>query len=211
MTPNARKPNAALVQAAAVYSTATLHEAAGQRGALPSAIKPVHPAMRLSGPAVTIKSPPGDNLWIHRALAMARPGDVLVVDVQGRHDAGYWGEILSTAAVARELGGLVIDGSVRDGEKLAHIGFPVFARGLCVRGTGKDPGRRGEIGMPLTLGDANIHPDDLMVGDGDGVVALPREEIESILVRAKDRERKEAEILERLQCGETTLEIYGWK
>jgi 4-hydroxy-4-methyl-2-oxoglutarate aldolase len=134
--------------AAAAFPTATLHEAAGKIGALPHAIKPVSNSFRLSGPALTVHSPGGDNLWLHRALYVAQPGDVLVVNVSGAYDHGYWGEIMSTAAKHRGLAGLVIDGCVRDGVLLETIGFPVFARGLCIRGTGKDFDARGWINAP---------------------------------------------------------------
>ena len=122
-----------------------MHEAGGKIGALPSIIKPVAPAFRCCGPALTVHSPGGDNLWLHRALDVAQPGDVLVVHVSGAHEHGYWGEIMTTMAKVRGLAGLVIDGCVRDGVLLEQIGFPVFARGLCIRGTGKDYGAIGWI------------------------------------------------------------------
>jgi len=204
------RPDAATLEAARALPTATLHEAGGRIGALPWAIKPVAPSMRVCGPAVTVQSPGGDNLWLHRALYVARPGDVLVVHVSGEHDYGYWGEIMATAAQARKLGGLVIDGCVRDGVLLAQLGFPVFARGLCIRGTGKDFGARGWINHPLLLDDIQVHPGDLIVGDGDGVVALPRERAAQVVAAAQAREAKEAGIIGRIQAGERTLELYNF-
>lgn len=201
---------AAWLQAAAAMPTATLHEAAGKIGALPWAIKPVAASFRVCGPAVTIQAPPGDNLWLHRGLYAARPGDVLVVSVGGEFDHGYWGEIMSSAAQARGLGGLVIDGCVRDGVLLEKIGFPVFARGLCIRGTGKDFGALGWINHPILLGSVVVRAGDLIVGDGDGVVAIPGDEVSRVLDAAARREREEAAILERLAAGERTLDIYGW-
>ena len=127
-----------------------------------------------AGPALTVHSPGGDNLWLHRALDVAQPGDVLVVHVSGAHEHGYWGEIMTTMAKVRGLAGLVIDGCVRDGVLLEQIGFPVFARGLCIRGTGKDYGAIGWIGEPVLIGDVTVSAGDLVVGDGDGVVAVPR-------------------------------------
>jgi 4-hydroxy-4-methyl-2-oxoglutarate aldolase len=199
-----------LVNAARPLSTATWHEAAGKGGALPSSIKSIAPQFRLCGPAITVHSPGGDNLWIHRAIYAAQPGDVLVVHTSGQYQHGYWGEIMSTAAKVRDLGGLVIDGCVRDGDLLARIGFPVFARGLCIRGTSKDFGARGWINAPLLIEDVLIHPGDLLVGDGDGVVCVARNQVEQVLKAARLREHQEADILERLKQGETTLDIYGW-
>lgn len=199
-----------LLAAARNLPTPTLHEAGGKIGVLPHAIKPVAPSFRLCGPALTVHSPPGDNLWLHRALYAARPGDVMVVYCGGRFEHGYWGEIMSTAAQVRGLGGLVIDGCVRDGVLLEAIGFPVFARGLCIRGTGKDFSARGFVNHPIQLGDLVIRAGDLIVGDTDGVVAIPSGCVETVVAAAQKRETDEARILERLKAGETTLGIYGW-
>ncbi|MGD1065406.1 MAG: RraA family protein [Vulcanimicrobiaceae bacterium] len=196
--------------AAAAFGTATLHEAAGKIGALPAAIKPVAPSFRLCGPAFTVDGPGGDNLWLHRAIAAASPGDVLVAAVGDAFEFGYWGEIMSTAAHARGLAGLVINGCVRDGALLESIAFPVFARGLAIRGTGKDFGATGWLDAPLLIGDVVVAPGDLIVGDVDGVVALPATQVAKTILAARERERREAAVLERLRAGETTLEIYGW-
>jgi 4-hydroxy-4-methyl-2-oxoglutarate aldolase len=199
-----------LVEAARPLSTATLHEAARKSGALPSPIKPMAAGFRLCGPAVTVHSPGGDNLWLHRAIYVAQPGDVLVAHTSGQYQHGYWGEIMSAAAQVRGLAGLVIDGCVRDGDLLRHIGFPVFARGLCIRGTGKDFGARGWINAPTLFEDVVVHPGDLIVGDGDGIVCIARAQVEQVLQTARQREQQEAAILERLRNGATTLDIYGW-
>ena len=187
---------------------ATLHEAAGRIGALPSAIKPTSDSFALAGPAFTVHCPPNDNLWIHRALSVARAGDILVAYTSGFYEAGYWGEIMSTAAKAARLGGLVIDACVRDGRALGSCGFPVFARGLCIRGTGKDFGATGWLGTPIILGEVVIHPGDLVVGDRDGVLCIPREKVTEVLTRSEERETAEKLILDRLRAGESTLDIY---
>lgn len=202
--------SAALVADASRISCATLHEAAGKTGALPSAIKPVHATFRVCGPAFTVHSPPADNLWLHRAIYAAAPGDVLVVYTSGHVESGYWGEVMSCAAKARGLAGLVIDGCVRDGAILADFGFPVFARGLCLRGTGKDFGARGWLGAPVLIGDVTVSTGDLIVGDADGVVALAETRVQNVLDAAHARDREEADILKRLAAGERTLDIYGW-
>lgn len=201
----------AVVAAARELPTATLHEAGGKIGALPSALKPVGRSMRACGPALTVHSPPGDNLWLHRALAVARPGDMLVVHTSGAFEHGYWGEIMSTMAQARGLAGLVIDGCVRDGALLEHIGFPVFSRGLCIRGTGKDYGAIGWIGAPVLVGDVSVRAGDLVVADGDGVCVLPRERAAEVVARSRQREAEEAAILERLRAGESTMQVYGFR
>ena len=184
-----------LVIRAAAISTATLHEAGGQIGVLPPQIKPVDPSFAICGPAVTVHSP---------------PGDVLVVFVDGVYEHGYWGEIMSTAARARQLGGLVIDGCVRDGAILERVGFPVFARGLCIRGTGKNFHARGWINHPLLIGDVAVEPGDLIVGDTDGVVAIPRANVAKTIDASLAREEKEAGIMEQLRAGSTTIDLYNW-
>ena len=204
------RPDAATLAAARALSAATLHEAGGRIGVMPSAIKPVAPQFRVCGPAVTVHSPGGDNLWLHRALYLVQPGDVLVVHVSGVYDYGYWGEIMSAAAKARHLGGLVIDGCVRDGGILADFGFPVFARGLCIRGTGKDFGARGWINYPILLDDLTVNPGDLILGDTDGVVAVPFARAAEVVALATAREAKEAAIIKRIEGGERTLEVYNF-
>jgi 4-hydroxy-4-methyl-2-oxoglutarate aldolase len=190
-------------------SSATLHEAAGRTGALPSAIKPVSPSFRVWGPALPVRCPAGDNLWIHRAIYSAQPGDVLVVDVSGGFEFGYWGEILTRAALARELGGLVIDGGVRDVDRLVELGLPVFARTVCIRGTVKDLAGAGSIGEPLVLGDVVVHRGDLVVGDNDGVVVVAQSQASQAISVARLRDEKEAEMMRRLDAGATTLEMLG--
>lgn len=201
----------ATLVAAKSLPTATLHEAGGKIGALPSAIKPVAAGMRVCGPALTVHSPPGDNLWLHRALDVARRDDVLVVFASGAHEHGYWGEIMATMAQHRGVAGLVIDACVRDGAVLDDIEFPTFARGLCIRGTGKDFGASGWINHPIVIGDVTVDAGDLIVGDGDGVVAIPRARAAEVVATSKQREADEAAILRRLRTGESTLDVYGWR
>jgi 4-hydroxy-4-methyl-2-oxoglutarate aldolase len=200
----------ALLKAAAALPSATLHEAAGKIGALPSAIKPVTRNFKICGPAVTVHAPGGDNLWLHRAIYAAQPGDVLVVYVNEHYEHGYWGEIMSTAAQVQQLGGLVIDGCVRDGVLLEEIGFPVFSRGLCIRGTGKDFDARGWINAPTRFGDVVVNPGDLIVGDSDGVVCVPRQRAGEVIEASTAREAAELSQLSRIRTGESTLDIFGW-
>lgn len=190
-------------------AAATVHEAYGAQGALPSAIKPVAPRFRLCGPAFTVDGPPGDNLWLHRAIYAAAPGDVIVADVHGQTEAGYWGEILSHAALARGLGGLLITGGVRDCTAISALEFPVFAANVCLRGTVKDAHGKGRLGARLRIGEVDVRPGDAVVGDADGAVVVGADEIEAVAAAAHAREAAERETLERLRRGDTTLEILG--
>jgi 4-hydroxy-4-methyl-2-oxoglutarate aldolase len=201
--------DAALIEAARQFDSATLHEAGGKIGVMPSEIKPLASHFRVCGPACTVHSPGGDNLWLHRAIYAAEPGDVLVVHVGDKYHHGYWGEIMATAAQVRGLAGLVIDGCVRDATLLREMPFPVFARGLCIRGTTKDFGARGWINYPTLFGATTVHPGDLIVGDEDGVVVVPRESASHVIEAASKRVTFEREVISRLRKGETTLAIYG--
>ncbi len=189
---------------------ATLHEAAGRIGALPSAIKPVNLAMRLAGPAFTVHVPAGDNLWIHRAIYAAQPGDVLVVHVSGGTEWGYWGDILNTAAITCGLAGLVIDGGVRDSSNLAEMDLPVFSNGICIRGTIKDYDGTAWTKQPVQMGKVIINNGDLIVGDADGVVAIPQAAVPNALDKGVAREADEAAKIERIKSGERTIDIYGF-
>lgn len=196
---------------ALALGAATLHEAFDRGGDLPAAIRAIATA-RVAGPALTVSTKPGHNLLIHRALAEARPGDVLVVALTepggDGHDYGYWGDILTTAAQCKGLAGLVIDGCVRDVDAIVKLGFPVFCRGTAIRGTGKDP--VGTVGATVTIGRTAISRGDLVVGDADGVVVIPAAQVDATLAAAVAREQKEAGIVAALKAGKTTLELYGF-
>ena len=191
---------------------ATLHEAFDRRGDLPAAVRPFGRA-RVAGPALTVSTLPGNNLLIHRALASARPGEVLVVALTetdaDAHAFGYWGDILTTAAIERGVAGLVIDGCVRDIEAIEALGFPVFCRGTAIRGTAKAP--VGQLGGPVRIGRIDIAPGDLVVGDADGVVAIPASAVRDVLAQAEAREAKERGIVDELKKGRNTMDIYGFR
>ncbi|MCB8942614.1 MAG: 4-carboxy-4-hydroxy-2-oxoadipate aldolase/oxaloacetate decarboxylase [Ardenticatenaceae bacterium] len=198
-----------LIQQLAAFPTATLHEAMGKYGALPSGIKPLSPAMKVCGTAVTVHTMPRDNMMLHHAIAQATPGDVIIAHCSDFWEAGYWGEIMAVGAQARGLAGLIIDGCVRDADPIITLGFPVFARGLCIHGTTKFGS--GTLNQPITIGPITINPGDVVVGDRDGVVIVPADHLVNTINKATAREAKEAQVMERLRNGETTLEIYGWQ
>jgi 4-hydroxy-4-methyl-2-oxoglutarate aldolase len=193
---------------AADLSASAVFEAA-RGGALPPQIKPLDPGFRVCGPALPVASPPGDNLWLHRAIAQAAPGDVIVASLGGSYDFGYWGEVMSCAAAARNLGGVVLDGCARDGSGLPARGVPVFARGLCMVGTAKHPDGVGAVGRPISIGGVPICRGDLVVGDSDGVVVVPVAAAHDAVARAIDRTEREMVLIERLRAGTvTTIDLY---
>jgi 4-hydroxy-4-methyl-2-oxoglutarate aldolase len=186
---NIPRPERALIEAFRGIGAATVYEAAGRIGSVHPAIKPLARGMRLLGPAVTVRCHPRDNLMLHKALQIAREGDVLVASTDGHPEAGYWGGLMATSAMARQLGGLAIDGCVRDSEEIIGLGFPIFCRGTCMRGTTKNV--LGSVNKPVIFGEVLVNPGDLVLGDDDGLVVIPREQMQTVL--ASSRKRVEAE------------------
>ncbi len=203
-----QRPSAVSIEQASIFSSATLCEAAGNKGILPTGLKPLDRGMKICGPVITVASPPVDNIMLHEALLVAKEGDVIVATVSDQYEAGYWGDIMTVAAKERGVQGLVIDGCVRDSTDIIAMGFPTFSRGLCVHGTGKRGG--GTINHPIQIGNVTIHPGDLIVGDCDGIVVIPKENIDEVVKKAVEREEKEEQIRADLRNGKTTMEIYGW-
>lgn len=196
------------LQALSKFGTATIHEALGKTGDLPYEIKGLNSSMRLCGSAYPIVCAPYSNVNLHRAYAHAPKGSVIVADCSGAYDAGYWGDLLTTGAMKQGMAGLVINACVRDADEIEKLGFPVFCRGLCIKGTGKDP--RGVLNEAIKIGEVIIEPGDLVIGDRDGVVIVPKGRIEEAVELSKKREEKEANTRARLLNGETSLQIYGW-
>ncbi len=174
-----------VVRKAAGFQAAILADVAGRRGTLHGRIAPVSPEMKLAGPAFTIEVRPGDNLMIHAAMAMARPGDILVIDGKGDRTCALMGAIMMNACRQLQLGGVVIDAAIRDVLELRELGFPVFAVGANPNGPTKFvPGR---INWPVSVGDIAVHPGDLVVGDADGVVVIERAKAASLLPLAQKK------------------------
>ena len=194
---------------ASILGAATVHEAAGRIGALPSRIKPINRSWRIAGPAFPVLTHPKNNVWIHDALEVAPKGSILVVDCGGYLEAGYWGDIMSTAASELRLGGIVIDGGVRDMDSLCSIGFPVFSAGVAIHGTIKNRDPVGTLGLNICLGGVEISSGELVVGDSDGVVVVPKAKVIDAIVAGELRELNETMIRARLRSGEMTLDIYN--
>ena len=198
-----------LISRALATSTPTLHEAAGRTGALPAAIKPLALHVRVCGPAYPVQCSPGDNIWLHHAIYAASPGDVLIVQTGGARDCAYWGDMMTIAAQKRGIAGIVIQGGVRDVQRILELGFPVFCTISFMRGPTRDPASQGSIGTPVRIGDVVVSRGDLVFGDADGVILLPADEAPRMVAEAEQRELKEKLILERLRSGETTLDIFS--
>jgi len=177
--------DATTVREASQYASSILADVAGRRGALNGRIAALAPSMRFAGPAVTVDVRPGDNLMIHAALALVKPGDVIVVDGKGDLGAALMGEIMCQQAVALGVAGVVIDGAVRDSEALRELGLPMFAAGLNPNGPTKAVS--GRLNHPVSVGGVTVRPGDLVVGDADGVTVVEREKAASLLPLAAQK------------------------
>ena len=186
-----------VVAQAAKYQAAILADVAGRRGTM-DRVAPLSRDMRLAGPAFTVEVRAGDNLMIHAAIAMAKPGDVLVIDGKGDTSCALMGALKINACKVLQLGGLVIDGAVRDTDELRELGFPVFAVGANPNGPTKFiPGR---INWPISAGGVAVSPGDLVVGDADGVVVVEREKAASLLPLAAKKVADEAKRMDDIRA-----------
>jgi 4-hydroxy-4-methyl-2-oxoglutarate aldolase len=191
------------------FGSATIYEAWAGSEALPSRIKGLDRDILLAGIAVPVVCAPGDNTQLHYALARAQPGQVLVVDVAGAREHGYWGELMTHAAQARGLAGLVLDGGVRDSRQIRELGFPVFCTGLSIAGTVKTWPRPARQAGEVTLGPARVRLGDVVVGDADGVVVVPGSAAREVAESAERWQRREEYVITQLRNGAALLELLG--
>ena len=186
---------------------ATVHEAQGRSGLLRPYMRPVYPAARVAGSAVTVLCGAGDNLMIHAAIAVAQPGDVLVVTTFSESTDGMFGELLAESCLAHGVAGLVIEAGVRDTIEIAALNFPVWSRAISAQGTSKTIA--GSVNVPVVCAGAAISPGDAIVGDADGVVVVRRESAAAVAEASEQRVAKEERTRARLKAGELGLDIYG--
>jgi RraA family protein len=191
-----------LVAQAARYQPAIFSDINGRRGALHGRIQALRPRMKVAGPAFTIEVRPGDNLMIHAAMALAKPGDVLVIDGKGDQTSALMGTIMMTACRQLGLAGVVMDGAVRDSLEIDEMDYPVFSVGTNPNGPTKNNG--GRIGHPVSVGGVTVHPGDLVIGDGDGVVVIEREALPGLLPLAEHKVQAEAKRIAQIQQGNTS-------
>lgn len=206
-TPDHLQNVMSLLERVSQFDEATLYEAAGQRGMIDPAIRPAWPGAKVCGIAVTVQCPPGDNLMLHRAVAMSSPGSVIIADAGGYLRAGAWGEILTVAAQSRGIRGLVIDGAARDMEAIAALRFPVFSRGLAIGACTKK--QKGTLNCTINFGGLVIRPGDIVVGGADGIVVIEQDHAEAVYKAAVERQQRELDIMKGLRSGQTTLELLG--
>lgn len=199
------RPDADAVSQLAQFSSATIHEAQGRKGALSSRIKPIDRAMSFCGPAVTVRCAPRDNLMLQVAIHYAQAGDVILAAAGEYEEAGTFGDVLGNAMKAKGLAGLVTDSGVRDTQDLIELGLPVFSGSVSIKGTVKET--IGPINHPVVFGDEIIYPGDILRGDADGVVVVRRDDIEEVIRLSQERDDAERELISLYQAGGTTLDL----
>src|SRR5687767_5286777 len=204
---NFRRADAQVIGTLGQHGVATVHEAQARSGLMRPYMRPIYPSARAAGSAVTVLCAPGDNLMIHAAIEVCRPGDVLVVTTTSESTDGMFGELLAVSCRAHGVVGLLIDAGVRDVADLTTMEFPVWAKAIHAQGTVK--ATAGSVNVPVVCAGATIAPGDVIIGDVDGVVVVPKGKAADVAQAGADRLAKEEKSRARLKNGELGLDFYG--
>ncbi|MBI4280412.1 MAG: RraA family protein [Armatimonadetes bacterium] len=200
-----KRPPADIIKAFRRHDTAKIADAMARAGVMSHEIKPIQPGMKVCGPAVTVWTKPGDVLYVLKASDVIQTGDVLVIDEGGSKDLAAMGERYGSYLKSIGTAGIVIDGATRDSRGLIDLGLPTFARAVCIAITGSiGP---GAINVPIQCGGAPVNPGDLIVGDDDGVVVVPREHAAQVLKLADEHLAGELARLEMVRGGKRFTEV----
>jgi 4-hydroxy-4-methyl-2-oxoglutarate aldolase len=201
------RPDVRIVRLLGELGVATVHEAQNRSGLMRPYMRPIYPAARIAGTAVTVSCQPGDNLMIHASIDVVQPGDVLVVAATAESSDGMFGELLAESCRAHGVAGLVIDAGVRDVAELTVMQFPVWSKAISAQGTVK--ATAGSVNVPIVCAGALVQPGDVIVGDQDGVVVVPRLQAAEVARLGEQRRAREEGTRARLRAGEKGLDLYG--
>ena len=200
------RPDPEIVKEFSTFGTALISDAMGRFGAMRK-IHPISRGMKIAGPAVTVQTYRCDNLMVHVGLELAQEGDVLVVDAGGIDYTGVWGGHMTDMALNKKLNGIVVDGAVRDSEEMIEKGFPAFCVGVTPQGGYKDD--PGSVNIGISCGNVRVNPGDIIIGDDDGVVVIPLEQIDSVITACRKIKEKETYQEAEMKAGKTLYELIG--
>ncbi|WP_336338642.1 4-carboxy-4-hydroxy-2-oxoadipate aldolase/oxaloacetate decarboxylase [Haloarcula brevis] len=203
------RPDREVVEAFEGIPSTIVSDVTGNVGlTMDSGIEAAYDGIELAGTAITVNASPGDNLIIHKAITMAEPGDVLVIDANGYTETGHIGELMCTSCQANDLAGLIIDGGYRDSREIAEMEFPVYGRGTNPQGPLKqDP---GSVNVTVSCGGVSVDPGDIVIGDDDGLAVIPSEGAAEVLERSRQKLSAEDSVREEVLDGDYLFELNGY-
>lgn len=190
-------------------SVATVHEVLGKKNAMSSQIRPIFRNEKVFGTAITVKTGPADNLMLIKAISMAEQGQIIVLDCGDTLEAGPFGEVLATECKSRGIKALITNGSIRDSQQIRELNFPVYSKGISVRGTTK--AESGLINHPISCGGVIVNPGDIILADEDGVVVFDQNILSEVIEKSFVREDKERKVMDELKNGRSLFDIYGYQ
>lgn len=204
---NITRPSQEILKEYNQLDVSTVYEAQGKQGLLSRELRPIIEGAKLCGPAVTVTCPTGDNLMVHAAIEVCKPGDILVINTIGESRAGMVGELIVTALMKRGVKGIITEAGIRDVAQLRELGFPVWTRSIYSQGNTKSRG--GWVNAPAVCGGMLVNPGDLILADDDGVVVINKSDLETTLSASKQRGLKEVGTKEKIARGELSLDFYN--
>lgn len=204
---NIRRADAELIQVLGAQGSATVSEAQDRTGLLHPYMRPIYPTARVAGSAITVLCHPGDNLMIHAALEICQPGDVLVVATTSPSTCGMFGELMGTSCQTHGIRGLIVEAGIRDVAELTTMQFPVWAKAISAQGPLKAV--PGSVNIGIVCAGVQVNPGDIVVGDVDGVVVVPRAQAVAVAQLGQERIAREEQVRARLKAGEYSVNIQG--